>query len=53
MTEEWAFLKSILEQPDDDARKLVYADWLEDHGEHEEADRQRQWPAAKEWLVRF
>src|SRR5215469_7814369 len=33
MTEEWAFLKAILERPDDDARKLVYADWLEDQGD--------------------
>jgi uncharacterized protein (TIGR02996 family) len=33
MTEERAFLKAILERPDDDARKLVYADWLEERGD--------------------
>ncbi len=33
MTDEQAFLKAILEQPDDNARKLVYADWLEEHGD--------------------
>ena len=33
MTEEWALLKAILERPDDDARKLVYADWLEEQGD--------------------
>jgi uncharacterized protein (TIGR02996 family) len=31
MTEEQAFLTAILERPDDDATKLVYADWLEEH----------------------
>jgi uncharacterized protein (TIGR02996 family) len=33
MTEERAFLAAILERPDDDATKLVYADWLEEHGD--------------------
>jgi uncharacterized protein (TIGR02996 family) len=33
MTEERAFLKAILERPDDDASKLVYADWLEEQGD--------------------
>jgi len=31
MTEERAFLTAILERPDDDVTKLVYADWLEEH----------------------
>jgi uncharacterized protein (TIGR02996 family) len=47
-----AFLKALAADPDDAATRLVYADWLDEHGEHEEADRQRRWPAAKEWLVR-
>jgi uncharacterized protein (TIGR02996 family) len=33
MSDERAFLTAILEQPDDDARKLVYADWLEERGD--------------------
>src|SRR5271166_3055191 len=33
MTEERAFLTAILERPDDDATKLVYADWLEEQGD--------------------
>jgi len=33
MTDERAFLTAILERPDDDARKLVYADWLEEQGD--------------------
>lgn len=27
-----AFLQAILENPDDDTHRLIYADWLEDHG---------------------
>jgi uncharacterized protein (TIGR02996 family) len=33
MIEEQSFLAAILERPDDDSRKLVYADWLEEHGD--------------------
>jgi uncharacterized protein (TIGR02996 family) len=47
------FLKALAENEDDTMTRLVYSDWLEERGEHEEADRQRKWPAAKEWLVRF
>jgi uncharacterized protein (TIGR02996 family) len=48
-----AFLNALAHNEDDTATRLVFADWLEEHGEHEEADRQRKWPAAKEWLARF
>jgi len=47
------FLIKLLENEDDTTTRLIFADWLDDHGEHEEADRQRRWPAAKEWLVQF
>ncbi len=53
MNERDAFLKALAENEDDTTTRLVYSDWLEEHGEHEEADRQRKWSAAKEWLVRF
>jgi uncharacterized protein (TIGR02996 family) len=33
MTQDDAFLQAILEQPDDDAPRLVYADWLDEHGD--------------------
>jgi uncharacterized protein (TIGR02996 family) len=33
MSEETAFLKAILQEPDDDALRLVYADWLEERGD--------------------
>src|SRR5438270_247154 len=51
--ERQAFLKALKKNEDDVTTRMVYADWLDDRGEHEEADRQRKWPAAKEWLVRF
>jgi uncharacterized protein (TIGR02996 family) len=48
-----AFLKLLAENEDDVTARLVFADWLDENGEHEEADRHRRWPAAKEWLVKF
>jgi uncharacterized protein (TIGR02996 family) len=33
MNEERAFLQATLENPDDDALRLVFADWLEERGE--------------------
>src|SRR5690242_14983601 len=50
MSERDRFLKALAENEDDTTTRLVYADWLDEQGEHEEADRQRKWPAAKEWL---
>lgn len=32
------FLLTILDHPDDDGPRLVYADWLEEHGDGERAD---------------
>ena len=31
-------LQAIIENPDDDALRLVFADWLEDHGDLERAE---------------
>lgn len=53
MNERDAFLNALAVNEDDTTVRLVYADWLDEQGEHEEADRQRKWPAAKEWLVRL
>jgi uncharacterized protein (TIGR02996 family) len=38
MTHDDAFLQAIIENPEDDGPRLVYADWLEDHGESDRAD---------------
>src|SRR5262245_28957102 len=33
MSEE-AFIRGLLENPEDDTLRLVYADWLEEHGDN-------------------
>jgi uncharacterized protein (TIGR02996 family) len=38
MTPEDAFLADIIEHPDDDTPRLVYADWLEEHGQPDRAE---------------
>jgi uncharacterized protein (TIGR02996 family) len=38
MRQEEAFLEAIRQQPDDDAPRLIYADWLEEHGQPERAE---------------
>ena len=38
MTAENSFLRAVIESPDDDAPRLIYADWLDDHGDPERAD---------------
>ena len=53
MNERDAFLGALAANEDETLTRLVFADWLDDRGEHEESDRHRRWPAAKEWLVRF
>jgi uncharacterized protein (TIGR02996 family) len=39
MTPEDAFLEDIRENPEDDAVRLIYADWLEDRGGPSDSDR--------------
>ncbi len=48
-----AFLRIIEANEDDETARQIYADWLDDCGEHEEADRQRKWCAAKNRLIAF
>jgi uncharacterized protein (TIGR02996 family) len=38
MTHDDAFLQTILETPADDTPRLIYADWLEEHGDPERAE---------------
>src|SRR6516164_3398920 len=33
-----AFLRAILEEPEDDTHRLVYADYLEEHGDPDRAE---------------
>ena len=38
MNDRDAFLAAIIEAPDDDTPRLVFADWLDDHGEADRAE---------------
>ncbi len=38
MTHDEAFLQAIREAPDDDGPRLVYADWLDEHGQPDRAE---------------
>jgi uncharacterized protein (TIGR02996 family) len=38
MTDQDAFLRTIIENPDDDTPRLVFADWLEENGDPERAE---------------
>ncbi len=49
-TEKGRFLAALQKNEDDIPTRLAYADWLDEIGEHEEADRQRRWPQAKQWI---
>ncbi len=53
MTDRERFLKALAKNEDDTSTRLVFADWLDEHGEYDEANRQRAWPEAKAWLVKF
>jgi uncharacterized protein (TIGR02996 family) len=50
VTEREQFEVAIVAAPKDDALRKVYADWLDEHDEPEEATRQRQWVASYTWL---
>src|SRR3954462_12824674 len=38
MNTERAFLDDIIASPEDDAPRLIFADWLEDHGDPDRAE---------------
>jgi uncharacterized protein (TIGR02996 family) len=38
MSRDGAFLQDIIEHPDDEAPRLIYADWLDDHGQPSRAE---------------
>jgi uncharacterized protein (TIGR02996 family) len=54
VSERDAFLAAIKTAAwDDELPRLVYADWLDEHGEHEEAERQRRYVPSLRWLKQF
>ena len=48
-----AFLAALHADPEDWDLRLVYADFLEEQGEDEEAARQRAYRTAREWMNDF
>ena len=51
MDHEKHFLELLDANEDDNDTRVIYADWLDEAGRYEEAQRQRAWPAAKAWMV--
>lgn len=51
--ERAAFLNAINAEPKNYDHRYVYADWLDEQGEYEEADRQRKYESAEMWLRQF
>jgi uncharacterized protein (TIGR02996 family) len=49
VTEHEALIESILDEPKDLARQLVYADWLDEHGSYADAMRARLIRLMVEW----
>jgi uncharacterized protein (TIGR02996 family) len=47
------FVHGLAVDEDDEQLRLAFADWLDEQGENEEAERQRNWKAAKEWIFRL
>jgi uncharacterized protein (TIGR02996 family) len=44
------FVRGLAVDEDDEPLRLSYADWLDEQGENDEAERQRAWKAAKVWI---
>jgi uncharacterized protein (TIGR02996 family) len=54
MTDRDTFLAAIKTAAwNDPLPRMVFADWLDEHGEHEEAERQRQYVPSLKWLKKF
>ncbi len=48
-----AFLRAIAENPNDYDYRYVFADWLDEQGDYEEAERQRNYETSEKWLMDF
>jgi len=53
VNEREKFINALQKNEDDTPVRLAFADWLDEQGEHEEADRHRKWPASKAWIIGF
>lgn len=50
MSDRELLLQAIEAEPDNYDHRLIYADWLDERGEHDEAMRQRNYEAADIWM---
>lgn len=50
--DETAFLRAIREAPDDNTARLVYADWLDDHGTTDQQKARAEWIRLTCWDTR-
>lgn len=53
MSDREAFLKALAANEDDNEIRMIYADFLEENDEPEEADRMRRWQASKTWMTNW
>lgn len=51
MDDRQAFLAAIEAEPLNHLLRCIFADWLDERGESDEADRQRAWVGAFEYLL--
>lgn len=51
LSERLAFTRTLLKNPYDEATHRVFADWLDEHGYHEEAEVQRKWTKEKQQIM--
>ena len=60
MNSRLAFFSAIAQTPDEDAVRLVFADWLDEHGEEDraqfvrlqcQASRRPRWCPQRRWLL--
>jgi uncharacterized protein (TIGR02996 family) len=49
-SQEQAFLADICEHPEDDAPRLIFADWLDEHGDEESAAFIRKGVQSRSWI---
>src|ERR1051325_7545483 len=48
-----AFLEILKGNPEDWTARAIYADWLDENDQPEEADRQRRYKTSWEWMREF
>lgn len=57
LNNEQAFYNAFQASPEDEAPRKIFADWLDEHGRHEEATYYRRWTyeieLSKQWLEIF